>query len=188
MLWSRGKFGYWCKNARWAGLESEHNQLYIKSIRQGHYVLWVTCKQPAKETFITFSAQEYNSQMKSYITWFISFFLTKNAGGLILTIYMFNALITCVKVNFICFQKPLWQYLCHTYFVFSDGVGLVAACIILWLIIVAVCTLARRRQRSATGHQRRSRSIYSLPGKKIHTQQTRINLNRNIKYNLELCL
>lgn len=44
------------------------------------------------------------------------------------------------------------------------GVGLVAACIILWLIIVAVCTLARRRQRSATGHQRRSRSIYSLPG------------------------
>lgn len=44
------------------------------------------------------------------------------------------------------------------------GVGLVAACIILWLIIVVVCTHARRRQRSATRHQRRSRSIYSLPG------------------------
>lgn len=44
------------------------------------------------------------------------------------------------------------------------GIGLVAACIILWLIIVAVCTLARRRQRSATGQHHRSRSIYSLPG------------------------
>nr|XP_022296297.1 uncharacterized protein LOC111106067 [Crassostrea virginica] len=45
------------------------------------------------------------------------------------------------------------------------GVGLVVASVCLWVVIVAVCTLARRRrQRSSIRRRHRTQSVYSLSG------------------------
>ncbi|XP_062598402.1 uncharacterized protein LOC134259815 [Saccostrea cucullata] len=43
------------------------------------------------------------------------------------------------------------------------GIGLLAACVLLWVLIVAMCTIVRRR-RSIRRHSRGSSTLYSLSG------------------------